>query len=134
MRWRVRWQDIDGLQHVNNAVYMDYVNECSFQVCVAHGWPWQRMSAEGFAVYLRKARLQYLQPAILGDDLEISTWISEVRRATSARHFSLHRAGDGALLAQAYTLGAWVDLQTGQPIRIPQQMLADFAPNIAQDA
>lgn len=132
MRRQVSWQDIDVMQHVNNAVYMDYVNECSFQVCTAFDWPWQRMTAEGFAVYMRKAHLQYLQPAVLGDELEISTWISEVRRATSARHFALHRARDGALLAQAYTLGAWVDLQTGQPIRIPQQMMADFAPNLAQ--
>jgi acyl-CoA thioester hydrolase len=131
MRRQVRWQDIDALQHVNNAVYMDYTNECGFQVCAAFHWPWQRMNEEGFAIYLRQARLQYLQPAVLGDELEIATWISEVRRATSGRHYTIQRASDGALLAQAYTLGAWVDLQSGQPIRIPQDMLDDFAPNIA---
>jgi len=132
MQRKVSWQDIDALQHVNNAVYLDYVNECGLQVCTAHGWPWQRMVEEGFAVYLRQARLQYLQPAVLGDELEISTWVSEVRRASSARHYTFQRAGDGALLAQAYMRSAWVDLQTGLPIRIPQHMLADFAHNIAQ--
>jgi acyl-CoA thioester hydrolase len=131
MRRQVRWQDIDALRHVNNAVYMEYINECSFQVCAAFHWPWQRMTDEGFGIYLRQARLQYLQPAVLGDELEISTWVSEVRRATSGRHYSLQRAADGVVLAQAYTLGTWVELNSGQPIRIPQHMLEDFAPNIA---
>jgi acyl-CoA thioester hydrolase len=134
MQRQVKWQDIDALQHVNNAVYMDYVNECSLQVCNAHGWPWQRMVDESFAVYLRQARLQYLQPAVLGDELEVATWVSEVRRASSSRHYTLKRCSDGALLAQAYLLSAWVDLQTGLPIRIPQHMLADFSQNIALDA
>jgi acyl-CoA thioester hydrolase len=131
MRRRVSWEDIDAMQHVNNAVYMDFINECGYQVCAAFQWPWQRMSAEGFAIYLRQARLQYLQPALLGDELEIATWVSQVRRATSARHYTIQRVSDGALLAQATTLGAWVDLHTGQPMRIPQHMLADFAANIA---
>jgi acyl-CoA thioester hydrolase len=132
MRRRVSWEDIDTLQHVNNAVYMDYTNECGFQACAAFQWPWQRMTAEGFGIYLRQARLQYLQPAALGDELEITTWVSQVRRVTSARHYTIQRVSDGALLAQVHTLGAWVDLRTGQPMRLPEQMLADFAPNIAQ--
>lgn len=131
MRRLVSWQDIDALHHVNNAVYMDYTNECGFQVCTAFHWPWQRMVEQGFAIFLRQARLQYLRPAVLGDELEITTWVSDVRRVTSGRHYTIHRAGDGVLLAQAYTLGVWVDLHTGQPLRIPQQMLDDFALNIA---
>lgn len=131
MRRQVSWQDIDSLQHVNNAVYMDYINECGFQVSAAFHWPWHRMVALGIAFVLRQARLQYLQPAVLGDELLITTWVSDVRRATSARHFTIHRAGDGVLLAQAYALSAAVDLNTGKPVRLPQQMLADFAPNIA---
>jgi acyl-CoA thioester hydrolase len=127
----VRWEDIDALGHVNNAVYMDYVNEGGFQVCAAFHWPWQRMLEHGFTLVLRQTRLQYLQPAVLGDQLEITTWVSDVRRTTARRHFTLHRASDGILLAQAYTQAVWVDLNTHHPIRIPGQMLADFAPNIA---
>jgi len=131
MRRIVSWQDIDAQQHVNNAIYMDYTSECGFQVCAAFHWPWQRMAEQGFAIFLRQVRLQYLQPAVLGDELEITTWVSDVRRVTSGRHYTIHRTADGSLLAQAYTLGVWVDLRTGQPLRIPQQMLDDFAPNIA---
>jgi acyl-CoA thioester hydrolase len=118
------------MQHVNNAVYMEYANECGFQVCAAYHWPWQRMAEHGFAIFLRQARLQYLQPAVLDDELEITTWVSSLQRASAGRHFTILRAHDGILLAQVFTMGVWVDLQTQQPLRIPQEMLNDFAPNI----
>ena len=53
---------------------------------------------------------------------------SEVKRATAVRHYTITRVSDGMLMARAYTLYVWVDLSTGQPIRIPSRFLADFAP------
>jgi acyl-CoA thioester hydrolase len=130
MRQRVNWKDIDAMHHVNNAVYMDYIIECGFQVCAAFHWPWQRTVEHGFVIYLSQAHLQYLQPSVLHDELEITTWVSSLRRTSAGRHYAFHRARDGILLAQAYTLGVWVDLETHLPIRIPQEMLDDFAPNM----
>jgi acyl-CoA thioester hydrolase len=130
MSHKVAWRDIDDLHHVNNAVYMNYVTECGMKVLAAHGWPWQRMQAEGFGIYLRESRILYLRPALLDDELEIATWASDVRRATAQRHYTIRRAADGALLAQAHTYSVWVDLKSGQPIRIPKDFLADFASNI----
>ena len=64
------------------------------------------------------------------DELELSTWIYDVRRVTATRHYQIHRAGDGALLAQVNTVGVWVDVKTGQPVRIPEAMRIDFEANI----
>jgi acyl-CoA thioester hydrolase len=127
---KVAFRDIDGMLHVNNAAYLNYVTECSMQAVAAHGWPWERMAAAGFGIYLRRNQIQYMQPALMGDELEVSTWASDVRRATAQRHYTIRRASDGALLARVNTLSAWVNLQTGSPIRIPQDFLANFAPNI----
>lgn len=133
-RRRVAWQDIDTVQHVNNAVYLSYIGDCGMQAIAAHNWPWQRMAAEGFAIILRRTQVQYLQPALYNDELEVSTWVSNVRRSTAVRHYAIHRVSDGALLVQAHTLGVWLDLKTYRPIRIPSGFLADFAPNIAETA
>ena len=48
------------------------------------------------------------------------------------RHYTVRRKSDNELLARVNSLGAWVDLETGRPIRIPQQFLEDFRPNITQ--
>ncbi|OGO72854.1 MAG: hypothetical protein A2Z49_05820 [Chloroflexi bacterium RBG_19FT_COMBO_56_12] len=127
---KVAWRDIDPAQHVNNAVYLVYIEECGMQVIAAHHWPVSRMLKEGFAILLRRNQVQYLQPAVLGDDLSITTWVSDVKRSTATRHYTIRRTLDGKVLANVHSLGVWVDLSTGRPIRIPPGLLADFAPNI----
>jgi acyl-CoA thioester hydrolase len=127
---QVTFQDIDSAQHLNNANYLNYVEECGMQVVAAYGWPIQRMLAEGLAILIRRHQIQYLQPAFLDDELVISTWVSDVRRSTAVRHYTIHRARDNAILTRVHSLGVWVDLESQRPVRIPEQMLADFAPNI----
>ena len=127
---KVAWRDIDPAQHVNNAVYLVYIEECGMQVIAAHHWPVSRMLKEGFAILLRRNQVQYLQSAVLGDQLSITTWASAVKRSTAARHYTIKRTGDGQVLANVHSLGVWIDLSTGRPIRIPPGLLADFAPNL----
>ncbi len=129
-RLKVAWQDIDPAQHVNNAIYSVYIEECGMQVIAAHHWPISRMLQEGFAILLRRNQIQYLQPAVLGDELSIMTWVSSVKRSTATRHYSIRRLRDEQVLANVHSLGVWVDLSTGRPIRIPQSLLEDFSPNI----
>ena len=89
------------------------------------------MAAEGFAIILRRQRMTLSAPAELDDAVEIATWVSDVKRVTATRHYTITRSSDGVLLARIDTLGVWVDLNTGRPMRIPAGLLADFAPNVA---
>jgi acyl-CoA thioester hydrolase len=130
VRLRVAWQDIDTIQHANNAVYLEYIEECAMQVIAAYGWPVQRMLAEGCAVLIRQHQIEYLLPALLDDELEILTWVSNVRRSTAIRHYLITRVSDGVLLARVNSLGVWTDLASGRPVRFSPQFLADFAPNL----
>jgi len=131
LRRRVEWRDIDTAQHVNNAVYLAYLEECEVQAAATHGWPQARMRTEGFAVVARRHQIEYRQPGVLGDELELATWVSDVEDATAVRHYTVARVSDGALLARARMLWGTVDVKTEQPIRIPDAFLADLAPNTA---
>ncbi len=131
MRRRVAWQDIDQAQHVNNAVYLSYVEDCGMEVLKAFHWPVTRMIAEGFAILVRRQHIQYVRPALYDDELELTTWAYAMQRATATRHYTIMRVSDGALLAQVNSMCVWVDLKTHQPIRIPAQFKADFLPNLS---
>jgi acyl-CoA thioester hydrolase len=131
---RVEWQDLDQVRHVNNAVYLAYIEDCGLQASAAHGWPLQRIRDEGFAIIARRHQIDYQQPALYGDELEVATWASDIKRSSALRHTILKRASDRAPIARARTLWVWVDLQTGRPIRIPGRLLDDFAPNIVDSA
>ena len=117
-------------QHVNNAVYLSYVEDCGFQRLKHFQWPLQRMLDEGHALLFRKRHIQYVQPALFDDEIEVATYVYDVKRASALRYYSITRVSDGALLAQVNSRGVWVDLKTGLPVRFPEQFLADFAANI----
>jgi YbgC/YbaW family acyl-CoA thioester hydrolase len=100
------------------------------QVIEAFGWPWKRMKELGFAIFIRRIQIQYLQPAQPDDVLEIGTWASNIRRSTADRHYTIRRVSDGSLLAKSNAFSVWVDLKANRPIRIPEVLLEDFSPNI----
>ena len=134
MSRKVLWQDIDATRCVNSAVYLSYATDCGMEVSTAHRWPMSRMTAEGFAIISRRHHIAYGEPARMDDDLVVTTWAFEAKRATCMRTYTMTRPRDRVLLAQVTTLYVWVDLVTGQPIRIPRQFLADFAPNFTSSA
>ena len=70
----------------------------------------------------------------VGDDLEISTWLTEIRNASVGRHYDLIRVSDGELLAQVRIQYLAVDPASGRPRRFPPGMLEDYADNIAEGA
>ena len=127
---RVEWRDIDGVGHVNNAVYLSYIEDAGVQASAAFGWPIERMEAAGFAIIPRKHHLEYLHPARMDDQLVIQTRDSGGRRSTATRHYLIRRAGDGTLLARVNTLYVWVNTETFRPMRIPEAFWKDFEANI----
>lgn len=130
----VEWRDVDPAGHLNNANYMAYIENCTVQAAASFGWPMTRMiEEEGFGIIARRYRLEYIEPAVMGDDLSVSTWVSDVRRASAIRHNTVRRAADGKLLARAHVLWAWLDLASGRLTRIPPHFIKDFAPNVVVD-
>lgn len=127
----VQWRELDSAGHVNNAIYAEWGEDCGMN-CVAHyKWPATRMAQHNMGIFYRRMWLEYLQPALPNDEVEIVAWLSNVKRATAMRHFAVHRVKDQALLCRINILAVIANTQTGMPMRIPQEMLDDFAPNIA---
>ncbi len=127
---KVTWREIDLAHHVNNGVYLDYMDDAGNAVLEAYGWSFQRMEQAGFAIVIRRNQIQYHHPALLDDELAISTWVSNVRRSTAIRHYAIRKADDDCLLAMAHSFCVWINLSTGKPVRIPADFLSDFGDNI----
>lgn len=131
MQRHVEWRDIDSAQHVNNAAYLNYMEECGILAAASVGWSMGRMRGEGFAIFARRHQIEYRQQAQLGEALAISTYLSDVKRTSAIRHYLITRADDGALIAQARTQWVFVNVQTGMPMRLPVEFAKDFADSIA---
>jgi acyl-CoA thioester hydrolase len=74
-------------------------------------------------------QIQYVQPALFDDEIEVASYVYDVKRASALRYYSITRVDDGAVLARVNSLGVWVNLKTGLPARFPDQFLADSALN-----
>ena len=81
--------------------------------------------------FVRRHRVEYREQAFLGDELEVATYVYNMRRASASRVYTITRVSDGALVARADVYYAWVNLKTGLPTRMPADFVADFGPNTA---
>jgi len=108
----VEWRDLDPGGHVNNAVYFSYVEEVAIRWAAAEAWGWVPLVA-------RKHRIEYVQQAFLGDELDVVTWFTGLGRTSATRHTDVLRAADGARLARVQTIQVWIDPATGSPAPIP---------------
>lgn len=116
--------DIDELGHVNNTVYLRWVQE----VAVAH---WRavassEMQAAIVWVVLRH-EIDYKAAALLGDEVRLRTWVGEASRLTFERHTEIARVGDGELLSQARTLWCPLSTTTGRPTRVTAELREQFS-------
>jgi acyl-CoA thioester hydrolase len=130
-RRHVEWRDLDPAGHVNNAVYLAYFEDCAEEAAAARGWPATRLELEGVAIDARYHRIDYRQPALLDDELELIAWLGDVDAEDAISHFELRRTSNGARIARARTRWGVTDLASGQPRPIPQAFVADLAPAIA---
>jgi acyl-CoA thioester hydrolase len=105
----VEFRDLDGLAHVNNASYLDYVEESALAAATAAGWPLERMLALGGCWRPRSHDIEYLVEAVYGDVLRCLTWVTTCDVSELERQTEIRRDGDGILLARARSRWMWVE-------------------------
>jgi acyl-CoA thioester hydrolase len=127
----VTTDDIDHYNHVNNVVYLRWMQEAAVAHCEDIGVV-ALTRAEGAGWFVRSHFIEYLSQVTLGDDLMVRTWASRHRGFRSTRKFALIRTTDDKLMARGETECLYVRLPDGRPKRIPQAIL-DLLP-VIEDA
>jgi acyl-CoA thioester hydrolase len=76
---------------------------------------------------VREHRIEYLLPAFSGEEIEIKTWVENVRRVRSLRKYEFVRKSDRKVLVKGETDWVFVDVKTGTPRAIPEEVSRVFA-------
>ena len=109
--------DIDQYNHVNNVVYVRWVQE----VAVAH---WQALASaelqQKYAWMLLRHEIDYQQQAFLGDLISGETWVGEAKGATFER-FVVLRKGD-TVLTRSRMVWCLMDAISHKPRRVDHLM------------
>ena len=116
--------DIDQQNHVNNTVYVRWVQD----VATAH---WRAIAnakaQEIIGWVVLRHEIDYKTPACLGDQVVLRTWVGKATRLTFERFTEIRRSSDGQLLSTARTLWCPINAQTGRPVRVPVDVREQFS-------
>jgi acyl-CoA thioester hydrolase len=123
---RVHGDEIDELDHANNAAYVNWMQDAAIAHSAAQGWPSRRYWDASCAWVARSHKIEYLQPAHEGDELIVRTWVADMQRVSSLRRYEIIRSSDSTVVARAETRWAFIDLKSRKPTRIPSHVQADF--------
>ena len=118
---RVEAHHLDERAHVNNVVYVQWVQDAA----AAH---WGTLAPDGardeVAWVALRHEIDYLKPALLGDEIAITTWVGVAEGLSFERFTEIRRGSDAVVLARARTLWCPVDTRTGRPRRVSAEVRA----------
>ncbi|WP_052209028.1 acyl-CoA thioesterase [Sphingopyxis fribergensis] len=123
IRFHARDADIDELGHVNNAVWVTWIQDAS----VAH---WltaaRRQDRDRFVAVVLRHEVDYRGNVRAGDEVSAITWVvGAPRGARYARCVEFH-GDDGRTIVVSLTQWALVDRETGKLARVPVEVAAPF--------
>ncbi len=148
--FRVRFHEVDALGHVNNAAYLNYLEQAAIDHATYLGLDLARLQDLGGVFVARRHEIVFMKPTFAGDLLRIVTWLGEPRGARVDRQYLVFRelgqvtevpvrgramtwsetTTEDALAARATTEWVFANNQ-GQPRRIPNEVVSVFRAGIS---
>lgn len=118
----VRDEDIDAYEHVNNAVYLTWLDRAAWSHSATLGVTIERCVALRRGMAALRTEIDFERAALRAERVEVATWIAESdRRLRVTRRFQVLRPADGATLARARTDYVCINLDSGRAARMPEE-------------
>lgn len=121
---KIKPEDIDRLNHVNNTVYVRWVQDAA----VAH---WYHAATEEeakkYVWVVMRHEIDYKYPAKAGDKIIAKTRVGTSTALAFERLTDIYRASDNKLLASARTLWCPVDPNSLRPVRVSEETRKRFS-------
>jgi acyl-CoA thioester hydrolase len=119
--------DIDGLNHTNNAVYVRWCESVAWAHSETLGLSLADYVRLDRAMTIRRGEYEYLLPGFLGDELLLATWLTgSDGKITLERRFQLVRRRDQATLLRGRWELVCIEMSTSRPRRMPTDFSAAY--------
>jgi acyl-CoA thioester hydrolase len=116
-------EDIDILGHVNNAVWVKWIQD----VAVAH---WHAIAApehhEAYIWVITRHEIDYRGNVSAGETVTAETWVDEPPKGARFNRYMKFTGADGKVRVEAKTTWAILDRATGRLVRVPSEVAAPF--------
>ena len=115
--------DLDDLNHVNNVVYIDWIQE----IAKNH---WKSLVSneiiKNYYWVLLEHQIKYLNPALLDDKIRLKTYIEKTEEIKSSRIVEIYNQDTNKLLVKSKTIWCLINAKTNKPNRITDEIRDAF--------
>ena len=130
----VRSHELDSFDHVNHAVFLNYLEHGRVQALQKGGFPYHELAARGWGVYVVRIEVDYLAEARLGDRLTVRTWVARYRRTSMTLGQAVVRDDDPSIVVvRALVTAVWVGSDR-RPMRLPEEVRSALGTPAAEGA
>lgn len=120
---KVRTYECDSYGHVNNAVYLNYLEYGRMDFLNQIGFDYNGIVKAGYYLYVSHVDIYYKASAFFGDELTIESYSTKMGAVSGTFHQRILKQ-DGTLCAEADV--TWASVTTdGRPSRIPAEFMVD---------
>ncbi|MFZ5947562.1 MAG: acyl-CoA thioesterase [Stygiobacter sp.] len=119
---KVRFSDLDAMQHVNNATYLTYLEEARIEY---FNKIFDRSKSDlNFQAVVGKIEISYLYPIELGDDVEVYTRVSKLgNKSADVEHLIAVKKGNKIInSAESITKLVFYDYKNKTTKLIPEEV------------
>jgi acyl-CoA thioester hydrolase len=121
---KVRSYECDSYGHVNNAVYLNYLEYGRWEYLKSIGFDYEGARVDGFGIYVSRIEIDYKKSAHCDDELTIESWPLKKGAVSGVIGQRILIGGlpgkpDGEVLVEAKVRWAFMDLAKGTPCAIP---------------
>ncbi len=119
-REQVHTFHIDINDHVNNAVYIQWLEVGRTRLLEAADLPIEAMQARGYLPIIVETWIQYRLPLAFPDTARIEVWVSELTHVSAWLAFHIYSEATGKLVARARQRGVFVGASSNKPYRLAE--------------
>ncbi|CAB1211030.1 acyl-CoA thioesterase [Acinetobacter bouvetii] len=124
----VQAKDIDSLGHVNNVVYMHWMQDVATAHIEALGLGLEQYLELKHAMVAVEHHVQYRKAAFEGEKIILRTWLDDINALYSFRQYVFYRPQDQSVLFMGNTKWACVEIATGRPKRMSPTFSQAYQP------
>lgn len=124
----VRSYELDVYDHVNNAVYINWLEHGRSKLLQDKGFDYTRITEVwGVRFMTVRTEIDYKLALHLGDKAEVTTQVEKVGNTSVTIGHRIAKVPDGVLAAQAKVVIVYTDATTGRPVPVPQEFVRLYA-------
>ncbi len=125
---KVKAEHIDQLGHVNNVVYVQWMQDVATLHIEQLGLGLKEYIALKHAMVAVEHHVQYRKAAFEGEEVVLRTWLNDINALYSFRQYAFYRPSDQSILFMGNTKWACVEIASGRPKRMSPTFSQAYQP------